>query len=157
MMAGSKDSEWGFEGDMDFMQDIPQNTRRYSHMLRDRYNRFDPRVDFTQTLLFESAKELVQSLEDTTREVTSSFFLNDQVSSFQISVDIFSSNGRYGIAKKTLASSKNLYSQFTLPTTLVRGDKLDIPITVVNNRGKDQELTVLIVEYALSPELAVIN
>ena len=120
-------------------------------------NQFDPRVDFTQTLLFESAKELVQSLEDTTREVTSSFFLNDQVSSFQISVDIFSSNGRYGIAKKTLASSKNLYSQFTLPTTLVRGDKLDIPITVVNNRGKDQELTVLIVEYALSPELAVIN
>ena len=39
-----------------------------------------------------------------------------------------------------------LYQKFTLPTTLIRGDKLDIPITVVNNNIKHQDLTLEVTE-----------
>jgi uncharacterized protein YfaS (alpha-2-macroglobulin family) len=61
------------------------------------------------------------------------FNLNDQVSQFRISANLFSSKGRLSTQKKELTSSMPAYSKFTLPTTLLRGDKVDIPITVVNN------------------------
>ena len=61
------------------------------------------------------------------------------------------------MAKKTLKSSRSVYGQFTLPTTFVRGDKLDIPITVTNNRQFDQKVAIVTFEYVLSPEKTTVN
>jgi uncharacterized protein YfaS (alpha-2-macroglobulin family) len=83
--------------------------------------------------MFQSAREL----EDFGRKglmFTSDFYLNDQVSQFVVTVNVYSNKGKYGFAKKTITSSKNTYSWFTLPTTLVAGDQLEIPITIFNNR-----------------------
>lgn len=66
-------------------------------------------------------------------EIESEFFLNDQVSTFQIEVNVFSSDGNYGYAKQLVTSNKLVYSKFTLPETLVQGDSYSIPITISNN------------------------
>lgn len=76
--------------------------------------------------------------------INSDFYLNDLVSQFMITVNLYTSNGKYAYAKKTLTSSKNLYSKFTLPTTLVRGDRVSIPITIHNNLFLSQDLKVII-------------
>jgi uncharacterized protein YfaS (alpha-2-macroglobulin family) len=49
------------------------------------------------------------------------------------------------------------YSKFTLPTTLLRGDKVDIPITVVNNYDSSQTVTLRITESVFSPKLTKVN
>ena len=107
--------------------------RSFQHALRKDWTINSPRIDFTQTLLFQSAKEMI--LDSLTQQlaVVSEFFLNDQVSTFQIEVNVFSSEGKYGFAKQLLTSSKLVYSKFTLPETLVQGDSFMIPITLSNN------------------------
>jgi len=49
------------------------------------------------------------------------------------------------------------YSKFTLPTTLLRGDKIDIPITVVNNYASAQTVTLKVTESVFSPKLTAVN
>ena len=66
-------------------------------------------------------------------EVMSEFFLNDQVTTFMIRVNAYSSLGKYGYAQKVLNSTKLVYSEFMLPPTLVLGDFLNIPVTIYNN------------------------
>jgi len=83
--------------------------------------------------------------------------LNDQVSQFQISVNLFSTKGKQSIGKINLSSSMGAYTKFTLPITLIRGDKLDIPITVVNNHAKDQKISLVVTEYVYSPKLTSVN
>lgn len=139
------------------MLNIPKNSRAYSHPLRDGYNQFGPRVDFTQTVYFESAKELSEQVNEAAQKLSSTFFLNDQISQFQISVNLFTNKGKYGTAKKTLKSSRSVYSQFTMPTTFVRGDKLDIPITVSNNRKTSQKVAIVAFEYVLTPAKISVN
>lgn len=137
-------------------QVIKKNTREYAHQLRAGYDKLT-RVDFTQTMLFISAKEL--KLQDGTKtyKLSTSFALNDQVSQFQISVNLFSNKGKLSTAKKNLVSSMPAYSKFTLPTTLLRGDKIDIPITVVNNYATAQTVSLKVTESVFSPKLTVVN
>ena len=49
------------------------------------------------------------------------------------------------------------YSKFTLPTTLIRGDQLEIPVTVVNNHAKPLTLTLVVNEYVFKPTLTTVN
>jgi uncharacterized protein YfaS (alpha-2-macroglobulin family) len=49
-----------------------------------------------------------------------------------------------------------VYSKFTLPTTLVRGDKIDVPIRVVNNHSQPKNVMVKVNEYVFSPSSAVV-
>jgi hypothetical protein len=127
------------------MADVKPNTRSWSHKIRRDFNRFD-RIDFTQTLLFNSAKEL-EFTKDRTYTVRTSFALNDQVSTFRIQVNLFSSEGKYAFAYKDLVSSMPAYSKFTLPTSLVMGDKIDVPVNVVNNHNHFKTIQVKIKEY----------
>jgi len=128
---------------------IPSNTRDYSHQLRANYDKFTTRVDFTQTILFESAQNLTSSVTNEAVKHSSKFFLNDQISQFEISVNVFSSSGKYGIGKKVIKSSTSAYSQFTLPTTMINGDKIEIPITVTNNRDQNQNIRLEANKYTL--------
>lgn len=49
------------------------------------------------------------------------------------------------------------YSKFTLPKTLVRGDKIDIPISVVNNHSSAKNVMVKVNEYVFSPKPVVVD
>ena len=95
-------------GDMDFMKNIKKNVRAYQHLNRRGYDKLD-RVDFAQTVVFESAREL-KSNNNGAYTYNTSFNLNDQVSSFQIEVNVFSTGGKYSFAKKQLVSSRAVYS-----------------------------------------------
>ena len=46
---------------------------------------------------------------------------------------MFSSSGKFGTAKKTFGSSRLQYIKATMPASLVQGDKINVPITIVNN------------------------
>jgi len=56
-----------------------------------------------------------------------------------------------------LVSALSVYNKFTLPTTLVRGDELDIPITVVNNRATFAVVKLVIKQYTFNPEKTEID
>jgi hypothetical protein len=134
------------------MLNIPSNSRTYSHQLREHYDKFMTRVDFTQTILFESAQNLTSSTSGEAPKHSTNFFLNDQISQFEISVNLFSSKGKYAIAKKVIKSSTSAYSQLTLPTTMINGDKIEIPITVTNNRNENQNMRLVAKKYTLKPQ-----
>jgi len=58
---------------------IEKNSRDYAHQLRKGYDKLT-RVDFTQTLVFTSAKLVSLQKGEPTYKLTTSFNLNDQVS-----------------------------------------------------------------------------
>jgi hypothetical protein len=76
--------------------------------------------------------------------------LNDQVSQFQISVNLFSSKGKQSFLKKQLTSSMAVYSKFTLPESLIRGDVFNVPITVVNNHSTTKKVSLVADEYVFA-------
>jgi hypothetical protein len=49
--------------------------------------------------------------------------------------------------KKTLTSSKLVYSQFELPETLVIGDKLNVPVRITNNLPEASTFELKMEEY----------
>ena len=112
----------------DFMLSIPVNTRSYSHLP----SNLSSRSDFTSTLLFFSASSLSHF----------TFHLSDQVSQFQILVNVYTPSGKIGTAKKTIISSKNMYIQYTMPISMVKGDRLQVPIQIVNNKLKANKAKV---------------
>jgi len=57
------------------MEGIAENSRFWAHGLRPGYAKFGPRVDFTETLLFQAAEKMTASLGG--MSLNSSFYLND--------------------------------------------------------------------------------
>jgi len=49
------------------------------------------------------------------------------------------------------------YSQFSLPTSLVVGDKIDVPLSIVNNHKIGKNIQVKIKEYVFSPKYRVVS
>lgn len=92
--------------------------------------------------MFMSGQEFKPNSLDKGMDYKANFNLNDQVSSFVVTVTVFSNTGKYGFLKQTIVSSKMTYSQFTLPSTLITGDSLNIPIQVFNNRDSSQVIKV---------------
>lgn len=87
------------------MQDIPENTRIYSHQLRGGFEAGE-RKDFTQTLLFISSTPISINTES----LTTQFFLNDQISQFQVSINLISSEGKLMHQKSLIQSTKSVYN-----------------------------------------------
>ena len=75
-------------------QKVKIGARDYSHTLRPGWNKLGSRIDFTQTLLFNSAQKLLPT-QDGKQAYQSKFNLNDQVSSFVVTVNVFSSKGKF--------------------------------------------------------------
>lgn len=123
----------------------------YAHQLRPNYNKLGTRVDFTETILFVPLKQLKGDGNVVTFEADK-FFLSDQVSQYEISVDLVSSKGRFGIWKKTFTSALPLYAKFNLPTSMVIGDKMNIPFTVYSAMDKAIDFDYLILERELSED-----
>ena len=126
----------------DFMKKIKTNSRFYAHQRRSGWDKFGPRIDFTQTLFFESAKTMKLDEAMKNLETTAKFHLNDQISKFSIRVNVWTDSGKYGFQEKILTSSKSIYSKFNLPNSMIIGDILNIPIQLTNNRDEAQKVGI---------------
>jgi uncharacterized protein YfaS (alpha-2-macroglobulin family) len=108
-------------------------------------------MDFTETVAFLAGQKLVSY--NTSDEVVSlrvpSFNLGEQVTQFVISIDLYSSKGRYGFGTKTIKSSTPVFAKFTTPTSLIIGDALIVPVTVYNSRSTDAVLEYSVVDREL--------
>ena len=122
------------------MTKIKDNSRYYSHPLRKDFDKFGERKDFTQTLLFASAVKIDRDMRPL------AFRLNDQISQFQVSVSMFSADGSFGFSKSKIISNKNVYASLTTPITMVRGDVVNIPISVTNNMRESKQIQIVVEE-----------
>ena len=88
------------------------------------------RVDFAQTVLF------TQYLNVTNGQLKGSFKLSELITKFRFQVDAVSISGIYGLNTIFFSTSKDFYLTADVPFILTAGDKLDIPISIVNNLPK---------------------
>jgi len=60
-------------------------------------------------------------------------------------VNAFSETGKWSSALKTISSRKSLYTNFSMPLSMIKGDDLTIPITIYNlhNTAKKVKLTAI--------------
>ena len=94
------------------------------------------RVDFAQTVLF------TQFLNVTNGRLTGSFKLSELITKFRFQVDSVSDTGLYGLSTSFFTTSKDFYLNADVPFVLTAGDKLDIPVLIVNNLGKAVTVTL---------------
>jgi len=76
-----------------------------------------------------------------------SFHLNDQVSKFLITVNLYSSKGKYAFAMKSIGASKLYYQNVTMPEKMRLGDMIGIPINVTNKGSTKQTIDVKVDQY----------
>lgn len=89
------------------------------------------RKDFVDTLFWNAD---IQTNPDT-GEATAEFDLNDSVTSFRVEADAFTVNGALGANHKAIESVRPIYAEIKLPLEVTRGDKLLLPLNLVNGSG----------------------
>jgi uncharacterized protein YfaS (alpha-2-macroglobulin family) len=93
------------------------------------------RSDFTETVYWSSATKT-----DDKGLATITFDLSDSVTSFRVKADAFTKDGALGAASSLIESVRPFYVEPKLPLELTAGDKVLLPIAMVNNT--DDELGV---------------
>lgn len=101
--------------------------REFAHQVRKDRKPTD-RVDFSETLYWNSGVKT----DAKTGEATVSFGLNDSVSTFRVFADAFASNGAIGAANAGIESVQPFYAEAKLPLEVTQGDKILLPIAMVN-------------------------
>jgi len=107
--------------------------RLYAHQVR-AGRRPGDRVDFTETLYWNAAVKT----DAKSGEATVAFDLNDSVTSFRVLSDAFAKSGALGSGSATIESVKPFYIEPKLPLAVTMGDRIVLPIGVVN--GTSEEL-----------------
>lgn len=59
---------------------------------------------------------------------------------------MFSADGSFGFSKSKIISNKNVYASLTTPITMVRGDVVNIPISVTNNMRESKQIQIVVEE-----------
>lgn len=93
------------------------------------------RSDFTETVYWSSATKT-----DDKGLATITFDLSDSVTSFRVKTDAFTKDGALGANSELIESVRPFYVEPKLPLELTAGDKVLIPIAMINNT--DDELGV---------------
>jgi hypothetical protein len=93
------------------------------------------RSDFTETVYWSSATKT-----DDDGMATITFDLSDSVTSFRVKADAFTKDGALGANSSLIESVRPFYVEPKLPLELTAGDKVLIPIAMINNT--DDELGV---------------
>ncbi|MEO0474565.1 MAG: alpha-2-macroglobulin family protein [Planctomycetota bacterium] len=86
------------------------------------------RSDFTETVYWSSATKT-----DDNGLATISFDLSDSVTSFRVRADAFTKDGALGANSELIESVRPFYVEPKLPLELTAGDKVLLPIAMVNN------------------------
>lgn len=106
--------------------------REFAHQVRPNRQPTD-RVDFEETLYWNAGVKT----DATTGEATISFGLNDSVSTFRVFADGFSGAGAVGTSKEELKSVQPFYAEAKLPLEVTAGDKILLPISLINGTNGD--------------------
>jgi alpha-2-macroglobulin-like protein len=106
--------------------------RLYAHKVRAN-RRAGDRVDFTETLYWTAGVKT----DKKSGEAVVSFDLNDAVTSFRVLSDAFTPAGALGSDSRTIESVKPFYVEPKLPLEVTMGDRILLPIGVVNGTDSD--------------------
>jgi hypothetical protein len=97
---------------------VPQYTKGYD----------GPRTDFRETIYWNAD---VQTNADGNAEV--SFVTNDAVTAFRVTAEGFSANGTPGLGTLAIKSKLPVSIESHLPVEVTSGDRMRLPITIVND------------------------
>ena len=90
------------------------------------------RSDFTETVYWSSATKT-----DDKGLATITFDLSDSVTSFRVKADAFTKGGALGANRALIESVRPFYVEPKLPLELTAGDKVLLPIAMINNTGDE--------------------
>ena len=122
--------------------------RLYAHKVRANRTPGD-RVDFTETLYWAAGVKT----DKKTGEATVSFDLNDSITSFRVISDAFAQTGALGYHSRTIESVQPFYVEPKLPLEVTMGDRILLPIGVIN--GTDDALQNAILKIAAAKGIDV--
>jgi len=109
--------------------------REFAHKVRENRQPND-RVDFAETLYFGPA---IQT-DAKTGEAKISFDLSDSVTTFRVISDAFCADGSVGASNFGLQSVQPFYTEAKMPLEVTAGDKVLLPINLVN--ATDEKLSL---------------
>lgn len=101
--------------------------REYAHPVRQGRQPND-RVDFTETVYWCAGVKT----DAKSGQATVSFDLNDAVTGFRVFADAFAANGALGSGSALVESMKPFYVEPKLPLEVTMGDRIQLPLAVVN-------------------------
>ncbi len=130
----------------------PQSTvilREYAHKHRVPQSPDEERSDFTETLFWNPLL-----IADRNGEATIEFDLSDSITTFRVLADAHAYDGRIGTGKSEIASKRAFYIEPKLPLEVTAGDRIDLPVAVVNDSAAAIGAKVTL---AASPLLRVIG
>ncbi len=93
------------------------------------------RVDFTETLYWNSGVKT--GARD--GRATVKFALSDSVTTFRVLADAYGRNGALGAGNTVFASLEPFYITAKTPLHAVVGDRIELPVTLVNTTANPQE------------------
>jgi uncharacterized protein YfaS (alpha-2-macroglobulin family) len=101
------------------------SAKSWAHSKRSNWN--TTKIDLTQTVAYTSTGYTK------TGQLKGSFVLNDLLTSYEFSVDAFTSTGVLGTATSFVSTKDFLSVAYTLPNYIVVGDSLKVPATITNS------------------------
>jgi uncharacterized protein YfaS (alpha-2-macroglobulin family) len=115
--------------DMEQAQNNLIVVREYAHQVRPDRKPND-RVDFAETLYWNAGVKT-----DANGAATVAFALNDSITTFRVFADAFGGDGALGAGAAAVESRQPFYAEAKLPLEVTGGDKVLLPVTVVNATG----------------------
>lgn len=126
-MDDSQGIGFGADGSMRKRPAMFVTVREYIHKARaDRQP--NDRVDFAETLFWHAGVKT----DARTGKATVSFDLNDAVTSFKVFADAFTGNGALGSGAAAVESVQPFYIEPKLPLEVTMGDRIMLPVGIVN-------------------------
>lgn len=126
------------------------SVREYAHKVRSDRKPGDRR-DFTETLYWNAGVKTDRK----TGEATVSFDLNDSVTSFKVFSDVFTGEGALGSENIVIESVQPFYTEPKLPLEVTMGDRIMLPVGVVN--GTKDAFSATLIEIAAAKGIDVGN
>ncbi|KAJ5074214.1 macroglobulin / complement [Anaeramoeba ignava] len=117
-----------------------QYAREFAHQRRPNRQPGE-RNDFVDTLYYSPFNSITE--EKDIFETTIQFDLNDSVSSFRVFIDGFNSEGLLGFSESFVIDSKEpFYLEPKFPLEVSFGDKINLPVALVNSLPNDMDLSL---------------
>ena len=122
--------------------------RVYAHSARPQRQPGD-RVDFTETLYWHAGLDT----DAETGRATVSFALSDSVTSFRVLADAFTAGGALGAGDMLIDSVEPFQVEPKMPLAVTAGDRIDLPVAVVN--ATDSDLGTALLSVSGPPGLEI--
>ncbi len=132
---------------------MPVNVREYAHRARpDRTP--NERRDFTETIYWNAG---IRTNPRTGKAVVE-FDLPDSITTFRVTADAIGNNGALGVQTAAIRSVEPFYIEPKLPVSVTAGDRIRIPVALVNSTDrilKNVNLSVMANQEAIGETLTL--